>query len=61
MKLSLAGNVVKRQKKKNVRKWPKNGRKMIEKWPKLKPKRSRDEAPIYIVYTAHFSLKMVER
>jgi hypothetical protein len=47
----LADNFVKRQKKNE--KWPKNGRKMAEK--------NRDEAPIYIVYIAHFARKMVEK
>jgi hypothetical protein len=51
----MASNAVKKQKKNKI------GRKMVEKWPEKRPKKSLDEAPVYIVYTAHFSRKMVEK
>ena len=39
----------------------KNGRKMYEKCPKKGRKNKRDETPISIDHTAHFSRKMVEK
>jgi hypothetical protein len=33
---------------------------MVENWPKKTPLKSRDEAPISIVQTAHFARKMAE-
>jgi hypothetical protein len=54
MKVSLAGNVVKRQKKINE-KWPKN----VRKCPKKTFKR-RDESPISMDCTAYSDRKIVE-
>jgi hypothetical protein len=55
----LAGYVVKRHKR--AKKWPKNGRKVVEKRPEKKLGGSRNEAPICVVYTAHFGRKMFEK